>query len=310
MLKIREIQAKSVLSKCGFPSDDYAINPYIGCVFGCSYCYADFIKRFTGHKEKWGEFVDIKINAPEILQKEMTNLIKRIESGKEKKMPLILLSSICDPYQPAEAKYKITRSCLEAILPYSDRVRVNVLTKSSLVTRDIDIFKKFKNIEIGLTITSTDDSVSKLIEVHAPPASLRIMALEQLNKNNINTYVCINPLLPNFVNEINNLEKLFAAISKAKTSDIWLEHINLSGHKLNKVKEALKDKPDLFKYFESSKTQKYKEELNKLIFKLLKKYNFKVCGGGIIDHNRKMIFTDKKKNINIKNGWKVEVIAT
>ena len=102
-MKIKEIHSKSILS----PSKiyDYVVNPYVGCQHACSYCYARFMKRFTGHKEPWGDFVDVKINAPDLLSKEI----------KKKRMGTVWVSGVCDPYQPLEAKYKLTRRCLEIL---------------------------------------------------------------------------------------------------------------------------------------------------------------------------------------------------
>ena len=70
-LIIKEIKVKSVLTRSGIPGVDYCINPYVGCFHGCRYCYATFMKRYTGHTEAWGGFVDVKINAPEVLQREL-----------------------------------------------------------------------------------------------------------------------------------------------------------------------------------------------------------------------------------------------
>ena len=97
---IQEIDVKDVLTKTNLPVSDYAVNPYVGCTHACKYCYASFMKRFTNHPEPWGEFVDVK-NWP---------LIKNPKkyAGKE-----IFLSSVTDPYQPLEAKYKRTRMVLE-----------------------------------------------------------------------------------------------------------------------------------------------------------------------------------------------------
>ena len=97
--RIREVQAKSILSKSGIPGVMYCVNPYVGCAHACIYCYATFIMRFTGHTEKWGSFVDVKTNASELLNKQL----KRAQRGT------VMLSSVTDPYQPAETKYKLTR---------------------------------------------------------------------------------------------------------------------------------------------------------------------------------------------------------
>ena len=139
---VREIKAKSVLTKSGIPGIDYCINPYVGCFHGCRYCYATFMKRFTGHQEPWGSFVDVKVNAPAILPKQLA----RARRGN------VLISSVTDGYQPIESKYKLTRQCLEVLLEY--QFPVDILTKSPLVLRDMDIMEKFKEIEVGLTITT------------------------------------------------------------------------------------------------------------------------------------------------------------
>ena len=179
---VREIFAKSVLSKSQVY--DYAINPYVGCSHSCRYCYAAFMRRFTGHKEKWGEFVDIKINAPELLAKEM----------KRKRRGRVWVSGVCDPYQAAEKKYKLTRRCLEILL--ENQWPVTIQTKSSLVLRDIEILEKFKDIEVGFSITTADEKIRKLFEPGASPIKERIHALDVLHSRGIQTYAMIAPLLP------------------------------------------------------------------------------------------------------------------
>lgn len=184
-LIIKEVNARSILSKSGIPGADYCINPYTGCFHSCKYCYASFMKRFTGHTEPWGSFVDIKINAPEVLRKEL----KRTSNKGS-----IIISSVTDPYQPVEGKYKITRKCFEELVPYS--FSIDILTKSPLVTRDVDIFRKFKGLEVGLTITTDDDKVRKIFEPKAPPIETRVNALKKLHAQGIRTYAFIGPVLP------------------------------------------------------------------------------------------------------------------
>ena len=105
MLSIKEIEAKSILNRSKI--FDYCLNPYTGCQIGCKYCYARlFMRRYSGHKEAWGNFVDAKINAPLLLRKQ----IGKVNPGT------IWISSVCDPYQPLEAKYKITRNCLKELV--------------------------------------------------------------------------------------------------------------------------------------------------------------------------------------------------
>jgi DNA repair photolyase len=179
---VRETQPRTILSSSKvYP---YVINPYTGCQHACSYCYARFMKRFTGHKEPWGQFVDVKVNAPELLKKEITR----------KKPERVWVSGVCDPYQPLEAKYKLTRQCLE-ILAQNDWP-VTVQTRSALVLRDIDILKEGKSFEVGFSVTTADDRIRNLFEPNAPRIMDRVRALDELHQAGIRTYVMIAPILP------------------------------------------------------------------------------------------------------------------
>ncbi len=179
-----EISMKSALSKSGIPGMKYCVNPYVGCAHACRYCYATFMKRFTGHLEPWGTFVDVKTNVSEILRRQL----RRSERGT------VMLSSVTDPYQPVEAKYQLTRKCLEALAQF--QFPVNILTKSPLVTRDIDIISTMKDASVGLTITTENEDMRKLFEPGAPSIASRVEALKKLHKAGIRTYVFIGPLLP------------------------------------------------------------------------------------------------------------------
>ena len=178
---IKEIQAKAILSTSQVY--DYVINPYIGCQHGCSFCYARFMKRFSKHKEAWGDFVDVKINAPELL----------LEEINRKKKGNVWISGVCDPYQPLEEKYKLTRHCLEILIRYHWPVFIQ--TRSPLVMRDTDIFRQSRDCEVGLSISTADDSIRKIFEPHAPVTEKRIKALDELHKSGIRTYAMIAPIL-------------------------------------------------------------------------------------------------------------------
>ena len=181
-LIVKEVQAKTILSASKvYP---WVINPYTGCQHGCSYCYARFMKRVTGHREPWGEFVDVKINAPDLLRKEIT----------KKKRGKVWVSGVCDPYQPLEAKYTLTRQCLEILV--QNKWPVIIQTRSPLVLRDMDIIQDARDFEVGFSVTTADDSIRKLFEPHAPPIDDRIQALEVLHDAGIRTYAMIAPMLP------------------------------------------------------------------------------------------------------------------
>ena len=179
---IREILARSVLSKSRV--SEYTVNPYGGCQHGCSYCYARFMKRYSGHREAWGEYVDVKVNAAEILQKEI----------KHKKPGDVWISGVCDPYQPLEIKYELTRRCLQILI--ENDWPVTVQTRSPLVLRDIDLLRKSSKVEVGMSITTSDDKIRRLFEPYAPLVKERIRALGELHAAGIKTFVMIAPLLP------------------------------------------------------------------------------------------------------------------
>lgn len=179
---IKEIQAKAILSKSKiFP---YVINPYVGCQHGCSYCYARFMKRFTGHREPWGQFVDVKINAVELLKKEVV----------KKKPGRVWVSGVCDPYQPLEKNYQLTRSCLQVLA--EQHWPVSVLTRSSLVLRDLDVLKAGEQIEVGMSIGTSDEGIRYKFEPSAPLISERLRALSELHQAGICTYAMLAPILP------------------------------------------------------------------------------------------------------------------
>ena len=151
------------------------------------------MKRITGHKEPWGTFVDVKINAAELLRKEIFN----------KKKATVWISGVCDPYQPLENIYNLTRQCLQ-ILTFNDWPVV-VQTRSPLIMRDVDIIKEAKNVEVGYTITTADDNIRKLFEPTAPSIPERLNALAELHALGIRTYAMVAPILPGAEKLINLL---------------------------------------------------------------------------------------------------------
>ncbi|MFA4839429.1 MAG: radical SAM protein [Candidatus Neomarinimicrobiota bacterium] len=183
MLKISEVRARSILSKTGLPAD-YVINPYIGCEHACVYCYACFMKKFSAHTEPWGTFVDIKINAAEVLPVKPA----RYENKS------IYFSSVTDAYQPLEKKYELTRKILEKLIRFQPKISIQ--TKSSLVLRDLDLLRQFTSCEVGFTIVTMDEKLRREIEPFASPIAERIAALKQIHDAGLPTYIFIGPILP------------------------------------------------------------------------------------------------------------------
>jgi DNA repair photolyase len=206
MLKVKEIKAKSVLNKSKI--FDYCVNPYTGCQIGCRYCYARlFMRRYSGHKEAWGEFVDAKMNAPEVLEKQLN----RAKRGT------VWVSSVCDPYQPLEEKYGLTRRCLKELAV--KQFPVNIQTKSKLALRDLDLFQEFEEIEVGFTITTDDEGTARTFEPRATPVKDRLKTLEKICVLGIKTYAFIGPILPG------NPEKLVQDL-EGKVEYVYIDRMN------------------------------------------------------------------------------------
>jgi DNA repair photolyase len=206
MLKILETKAKSVLNKSKI--FDYCLNPYTGCEHNCAYCYARlFMRRYSGHSEPWGEFIDVKINAPELLRKQL----ERAKRGT------VWISSVCDPYQPIESKYRLTRQCLEELV--KKQFPVNIQTKSALVFRDLDLILQFEEKEVGFTIATDDETMAKLFEPRASTIKERLDALEKIHSKGIKTFAFIGPLLPGKPEKL--VEKL-----EGKADRVYIDRMN------------------------------------------------------------------------------------
>jgi DNA repair photolyase len=180
--------AASILTKAsGFMEGyDYTLNPYSGCSFGCTYCYAAFFSRTEEQRNNWGYWVQVKENALQLLTK------FRKKSLRDK---TIYMSSVTDPYQPIEKELKLTRSLVNELLIYHQPHLV-VQTRSPLVTRDIDLYKQFKNIQINMTITTDSENVRKVFEPLCPSNTLRLQAIQEINEAGINSCITMTPLLP------------------------------------------------------------------------------------------------------------------
>lgn len=165
---------------------DYTLNPYSGCSFGCTYCYAAFFSRTEEQRENWGYWVQVKENALQLLIK------FRKKSLKDK---TIYMSSVTDPYQPIEKELNLTRSLLKELSTYH-QPRLVIQTRSPLAKRDIDLFKEFNVIQVNMTITSDSERVRKVFEPLCPSNASRLNAIKEINDAGVNTCITMTPLLP------------------------------------------------------------------------------------------------------------------
>ena len=208
----REILAKTVLVKSGIT--DYAVNCYVGCMHGCIYCYARFMKRFTGHEEPWGQFLDVRINAPEVLAREV----------KRKKPGHVFVSSVCDAYQPIEKRYKLTRECVRILIDAG--FHPGILTKSKLVTRDFDILEGHDNCDLGCTLTTMDEHLRFRIEPGASPTWERIAVLEQACSRGIKAWAFLGPFMPGLSDTDESLDALISAVAPLPLSHLYADKLN------------------------------------------------------------------------------------
>lgn len=180
--------AASILTPAsGFmESYDYTLNPYSGCSFGCTYCYAAFFARANELKENWGYWVNVKENALDLLKK---------FRKKDLKNKTIYISSVTDPYQPIEKELELTRNLLEELLKYH-QPKIVIQTRSPLVMRDIDLLKQFEFAQVNMTITTDSEKVRKVFEPYCPSNKVRLEAIQKIHEADIKTCITLTPLLP------------------------------------------------------------------------------------------------------------------
>ena len=236
-MKTVEVQATSILTpqKVGSLAGgyQYSLNPYAGCAFSCSYCYVPkFPSRRNTDFMDWGKWLEVKINAPELVRKERTRVF-----GSS-----IFFSSATDPYQYAELKYRLSRKCLEQLLLYKP-ARLTLHTRSHLILQDLELLKKFGNtLDVGVSITTDDESVREEFEPRAPSIARRLEVLKVLSAEGISVHASVAPLLPM------NPDRFIELLSPYVDS-IWIDSI---GHQeVNTRKELLQK----YKTFFESKNQ-------------------------------------------------------
>jgi DNA repair photolyase len=209
--RIAEVECKSVLNKSALA--DYTVNCYAGCEHGCPYCYARFATRFSHPGEPWGNFVDVKVNAPQVLAREV----------RRKRIGTVFISSVCDGWQPVEASYQLTRQCLEILLHYG--YRLTILTRSTLAGRDLDLLSSKASVDFGVTITGLDENLHRLIEPLSSPIE-RLALLEEARRKGVRTYAFLGPLLPYLSDIEGSLVPLLKAFKDAGVDYFYVDRLN------------------------------------------------------------------------------------
>jgi DNA repair photolyase len=212
-VQVKEIQAKTILTpqKYGSLSKyfDYSLNPYAGCQFRCSYCYVPKFPNARHDPADWGGWVEVKVNAPELLQKERMKVF-----GSK-----IFFSSATDPYQYLELKYRISRRCLQELIRYQPAY-VTMHTRSHLILQDIELLKAFGDkLRVGVSITTDREDIREEFEPSAPSFARRVELIRELRRAGVRVYGSVSPLLP--CNPAN-----FVATLKPYLSHAWVDEMN------------------------------------------------------------------------------------
>jgi DNA repair photolyase len=184
---LEQINARSIFSPAtGFIARggfDWTCNPYVGCTFGCIYCYAMFLPQNRRPREDWGRWFTAKANAIDLAQRH----------GRKVAGKAVYLSSVTDPYLPAERGLRLTRGILEALIPHQPRLLIQ--TRGPLVVRDLDLLRQFRAIRVNLSIP-TDSEAVRLAFEKAPPLEQRWTAAKAVRAAGVAVGLCVTPMLP------------------------------------------------------------------------------------------------------------------
>lgn len=185
---MEQINARSIFSKAtGFIQRggfDWTCNPYLGCSFACSYCYAAFLPQNRRPIQDWGKWLLAKANAIELARKQAAKLARQS----------LYLSSVTDPYVPVERRLGLTRGILQQLLPFQPRLLIQ--TRGPLVVRDLDLLQQFRSLRVNLSLPTDSEEIRQCFEPKAPPLERRWQALHHLAASGIPVGVCITPMLP------------------------------------------------------------------------------------------------------------------
>ena len=257
-MKIIDVNCKTALSYSTLPGLNYSLNPYRGCQHNCAYCYVPNVLRIK--RSDWGSFVEVKRNIPNVLSKELKN----------KKPGVVAISTVTDPYQPIEKKYKLTRYCLEQLLIYDFPICLQ--TKSKLIARDLDIISKFSDSEIMFSIGTLNDKERELLEPNSSSIKDRLNALEKSSETGIKTSVFFGPIYPTLKHA--DLENIIDKFIEKGASEIMIDKFNLKPGIKENVKKSIGLNPFFMDRF--SKNNLIYESQKEELYKIGKKRKIKI----------------------------------
>lgn len=288
-MRIKEIIAKSIITVSKLPDCDVVVNPYVGCSFACGYCYASFMGRFVGEPiEAWGEYVYVKSNAVQLFEHEIESLQRRTPSAT------LMMSSVTDAWQGPEKKYRLARGILEILVARRYLGLVSILTKSPLLMRDLDLIRRLPSVEVGVTVTSSDDAIGRELEARAPVSSERFRILQTFNEAGVPTYAFLGPLLPHFRFRPDLLDGLFQRLADVGTTTIFAEHLNTSAYIRRRVAPLLADQPENIRdSYDAARSIEHRSTLGPMIEAMVARYGFQLRMSQVLDH--RAVRTDSRK---------------
>ena len=245
---IRTIDVQSIMTKSSLPVGGYSVNPYVGCPHACKYCYASFMKRFTGHTEAWGTFLDVKRWKP-------------VGNSHKYDGQRIVIGSVTDGYNPYEAEFGNTRRLLEELK--GTQAEIMICTKSDLVLRDLDLLKRFPKVTVSWSVNTLDEQFRSDMD-RAVSIERRLAAMRQTYEAGIRTVCFVSPIFPGITDVKAIIERV-----KDFADLVWLENLNLRGQFKGVIMDYIREKhPSLVPLYEdiyNRKRSDYWQSLEKEI---------------------------------------------
>lgn len=220
---------------------DWVVNPYVGCEHGCFHCYCPAmpgVKFQNNHhtQEQWGSYLLPKAGIVEALAKQLVRFTPERAKTTEWGDGWILLSFLTDCYTPSEAKFKLTRQCLQLLLEAGHRVRIQ--TRSALVERDFDLMVAHKDqVLLGTSLPYLDDALARTLEPRAPSPKRRLRMLQNAREKGLEVYVAVAPFMPFHGTE--TMEEVMEVVRPFEPREIFCEVLNPKGSNLTMMHRAL-----------------------------------------------------------------------
>jgi DNA repair photolyase len=266
----------------------WTINPYRGCEFACKYCYARYTHEFMELDElAFEQKIYVKQHAAWLLRQDL----ERVKPREQ-----IAIGTATDPYQPAEKRYEVTRSILEA-LAYYEGLDLGIVTKSNLVTRDIDVLQRIaarSRLSVSITITTVDAELARILEPRAPRPDLRLQALRQLIEEGISAGVIMAPVLPGITDSLSGLEAVVRATAETGGRHIYANPLFLKPCSASIFLPFLeREFPKLVDDYRhryqngAFVSSAYRRRISEIVARLRKKYGFAAAPSRENAHERK-----------------------